>query len=276
MRRMGESVKTNVRHSSIPEFVFVCGAVGSGNTFMFGSLTKDKHVYGINEDGLGHTMQNFLRPENASTCPHALDELVALMHRLRHDRRTLILKTPSNIRFATDIRKYFPSSRFIVMIREPHAAVVSGISRHGERYSIEDIARIWLSDYEHLDKTGDDSVVITFDELVSDPSGALSRVGEFLPLGDEVFTYANRVNRPDRSTAEWWKSKVDESMQREVERWVAELGLAEIYQAAQGNAGENKLQDGPRFRGAPARNRFLARLVVAKKELFRVWYRLTR
>lgn len=58
---------TDARRSPIPEFVFVCGAVGSGNTFMFGSLTKDEHVYGINEDGLGTTMRNFLRPENAST-----------------------------------------------------------------------------------------------------------------------------------------------------------------------------------------------------------------
>ncbi len=267
---------TDARRSPIPEFVFVCGAVGSGNTFMFGSLTKDEHVYGINEDGLGTTMRNFLRPENASTCPHAIDEFVAFVHRLRHDRRTLILKTPSNIRFATNIREYLPNSRFIVMIREPHAAVVSGISRHGERYSIEDIARIWLSDYEHLAEAGDDSVVITFDELVSDPTAALSRVAEFLPLGPEVFTYATRVNRPDRSTSEWWKSKIDEPVQHEVERWVAKLGLAEIYRAAQGNAAAHGPGARVTQRDALAGYRFLAPLVAARKQVFRAWYRLTR
>lgn len=259
----------------IPEFVFVCGAVGSGNTFMFGSLTKDPNVFGINEDGLGTTLQNFLRPENASTCPHAITEYTAFMHRLRKDRRTLILKTPANIRFATSIHEHLPGSRFIVMIREPHAAIVSGISRHGERYSIEDIARIWLSDYEHLAEAGHDAVVITFDELVSDPRAALSRVAEFLPLDTEVFTYATRVNRPDRSTSEWWRSKIDESVQREVERWVDELGLADIYRAAQ--TGEGAGARAPSVEtGGLARSRVLAPFVVARKQFFRAWYRLTR
>jgi hypothetical protein len=267
---------TGETQSAIPEFVFVCGAVGSGNTFMFSSLTADPHTYGLNEDGLGRTLENLLRPENGPTCPHAVDRYVEFMHGLRHDRRTLVLKTPANIRVATDLRRFLPSSLFIVMIREPHAAVVSGISRHGDRYSIEDIARIWRSDYEHLPEVGGNGLVITFDELASDPVAALSRVAEIMPLAPEVFTYATRVNRPDRSATDRWKSKVDETARREVERWVAELGLTEIYRAAQSRVGVGaklQLATGPH---AADGGRWLTPLSLAKKQFFRAWYWLKR
>ena len=268
---------TERERSTIPDFVFVCGAVGSGNSFLFSSLTMDKNVYGLNEDGLGRTLENLLRPENVSTlCPHGVDRYVEFMHRLRSDRRTLILKTPANIRWATSIRKYLPNSRFVVMIREPHAAVVSGISRHGELYDIEAIARIWLSDYGHLPETGDDRVVITFEELVADPAAVLNRIADFMPLGPEVFAYATSVNRPERSASDRWRTKVDESVAREIERWVAELGLTEIYESAQDGVGLSRSVARATRRAVVGRSGIFAPLVLAKKQLFRIWYRLRR
>ena len=264
--------------NSIPEFVFICGAVGSGNSFMFGSLTFDENVYGINEDALGVILGNFLRPENARTCPHAIDEFVGFMSRLRRDRRTLLLKTPSNVRHLEQIREYLPRSRFILMIRDPHGAIVSGISRHGAKYTVEDIARIWLSDCQQIEHSPSDSVVITFRQLVSDPRATLTRVSEtVMPVSDEAFAYACRVNRPERAGTDWWKSRVTDEQRIEVEHWVEQLGLLDVYDATRNDRGPGGEGTGDEDVTKPSeRSAIFQPLVNARRQFYRVWYRLTR
>jgi len=71
---------------SIPEFVYVFGAVGSGNTFMFRCLTQDENTYGVNEDAFGSTLERLVGSEkDYAKCPHSISEFIRFMQALRKD-----------------------------------------------------------------------------------------------------------------------------------------------------------------------------------------------
>jgi len=262
---------------SFPEFVFVCGAVGSGNSFMFGCLTRDERVYGINEDDFGETLRALINSQKeVGTCPHADSAFVDFMHALRHDRQTLILKTPCNIRHTQILNKYLPKSQFLFMIREPHTAIVSGIKRHGPNYSIGQIGRIWLEDCLFHTTLPDGSLRVTFDDLVTDPNSTLRYISNnLLPLSPAVFKYATRISRPERSRGEWWRSMVDEGVQKEIGRCVEELKLSELYRSVQGAIKNPYRPRVNRYSGFDA-HRLRSPLITAKKQFFRAWYRLVK
>lgn len=259
----------------IPEFLFVCGAVGSGNTFMFSCLTQDENVYGINEDALGATLERFRRSEKEfGTCPHGVDAFVSFLHSLRRDRRTLILKTPSNIRRMRMILDCLPGARFILMIREPHAAIASGLRRHEAGTTVEQIARTWLADCQSHTQVGEQCIVATFDQLVRDPVLMIRRVSDYvLPLSPAVFTYASRMHRPERADGQWWRGKVDARVQDEIVHWVDELALMDHYRAVEEAAGLSAgdlCPNGPQAKGVAWHIR------NARKVFFKAWYQLWR
>ena len=222
-----------VKDSDLPEFVFVCGAVGSGNTLMFQCLIHDKNVYGINEDALGSTLERLLSSQkDMNACPHSVAAFTRFLHDLRGDRRTLILKTPSNIRRHEILIKHLPKSHFILMVREPHAAIVSGITRHGNDKRIADIGEIWRRDTEIVLKlsTSGRSSCATYEKLASNPSQVLDQIADqVMPLSPDVYQYAERMAAPERAQANRWKSKVHGSIQQEIEETVKSLSLTELY-----------------------------------------------
>jgi hypothetical protein len=258
--------------SSSPDFVFVCGAVGSGNTFMFKCLTKDSSTYGINEDGFGLTLRRLITSErDMEVCPHSISMFREFLYALRADRGTLILKTPANVRHHEILRKHLGNCKFILMIREPHAAIVSGLSRHGK--DVESVARYWLRDNQYLVELGDDAFVITFDDLVRNPVNILEHVAEhIIPLSPGVFKYATRVHHAKRATSSWWQNKVDEQVRKDVEYWVKELQLEEFYRSAQtlGQGTHPSL-------GMDTQNlTLLTPLDSARRFFFKAWYRFMR
>ncbi len=258
-----------------PEFVFICGAVGSGNTFMFNCLTQDRDVFGVNEDDFGGTLVRLLESErDFGKCPHALPAFIEFLHGLRRDRATLVLKTPSNLRHRQAIRAHLPGSRFVMMIREPHAALVSALRGRSLTADVETLARIWLQDAGPFREPGSDSLVLSYEELVRSPVTALQRVARAIsPLSPSVFTYAERMHRPERSGAEHWRSKLDEATARDIERWVETLGLSALYDGIV--SGVAKAESTVPASGASVAVR-ASPVTRARRELFRVWYRLVR
>lgn len=230
-----EPLATGKEPSFPPDFVWICGAVGSGNTFLFRCLTQDPEVYGINEDALGNTLERFIRSEiDMETCPHSVEAYVDFMHRLRKDRNTLILKTPSNIRFHRAISTHLPDSKFITTIREPHAAIVSGLSRH--RTGVERVAGIWLKDTLLIREIAFETLLVNYDDLITTPEAILERVNtELLPISSAVFRYAKKHARPGLAAPERWRSKVDEKTRREVEFWVKKHSLTLLFQELTGD-----------------------------------------
>ncbi len=258
-----------------PKFVFICGSVGSGNTLMCSCVTRDENVYGVNEDAFGSTLQRLILSEkDIGACPHGAEAFVEFLHALRRDRRTLVMKTPSNLRRMALLREYLPGSRFIVMIREPHAAIVSGLKRHGNTRDVEAVAELWLSDSQYYKEMDDDSIMVTFEEIVRDPAAALQRVSDrILPLSADAFAYGSRVNRPERADPQWWKSKVSDQVAREIEKCVEKMGLMAVYDSVAEATGQGASAE---LGGDSPVSSLLKPLLTARKQFFRVWYRLTR
>jgi len=220
-------------------FVFICGAVGSGNTLMFDCLTRDEHAYGVNEDGLGGILERFLQSEkDFGRCPHCIEAYQQFLDTLRRDRRTLVLKTPSNLRRRAFLKQHLDDPFFIMMVREPHAAIVSGLRRHGAASGVEAVAEIWLRDYEQYAQPDDRSIVVAFENLVCSPRETLTQVAQsVMPLSDRVFRYAESVASPQRAAPAWWRSKIDSATEAEIERCVRQLKLDEYYGRLQARSG---------------------------------------
>lgn len=252
---------------SRPSFVFIVGAVGSGNTLMFLSMIQDGSVYGINEDAFGSTLVRLLRSEREMhACPHSLVAFVRFLEALRGDRSTLVLKTPSNLRQFGDIRSHLPGSSFICMVREPHAAVASGLARHAQ--PVSNVADLWMQDMEHvLEQADNHVVVIPFERLVTQPRLALETVTEnVLELSPKVADYADRMADPRRASDSWWESRVNADVRKRIREEVRARDLQKLHRELLALA-PAPLRDITRTgRGAhPARR--LRRL------LFRAWYR---
>ncbi|TWT89742.1 hypothetical protein Mal64_01210 [Pseudobythopirellula maris] len=229
-----------------PRFVFVFGAVGSGNTFMCSCLVRDSRVYGVNEDAFGATLERLVQSEKEfGSCPHSLEAFVRFLDDLRRDRSTLVLKTPSNLRRLDLIRKHLEGARFVYMIREPHAAIASGLERHG--LPPEGVADLWAEDARrYLSSRGSDMIAVAYESLTRAPREALERVAaEVMPLDEGVMAYAEQSNRPERSSPNWWRERVGPAKAAEIEAMVASRSLGELYQEITGEQAATPLiQDG--------------------------------
>jgi hypothetical protein len=212
-------------------FLFICGAVGSGNTFMFDCLRQDPNLYSIQEAALGLTLSK-LRFSNDvlfGHCPHSETAFVDFMQALRGDRKTLILKTPSNIRHAKIIKETLPQTKFLISIREPHAALASGISRGREDLGM--LAEIWRSDYEYLsDLDQTDFMVVDFGQFVTCPLKTFDAINdEIIPISAESKTYALEHALPERADENWWRRDIGKDLQSQIASQVREYGLTKIY-----------------------------------------------
>ena len=265
------------RDNGIPEFLFICGAVGSGNTFMFNCLTQDENVYGVNEDALGSTLHRLIESErDMGTCPHSIEAFLGFLQALRRDRRTLILKTPSNLRYIEILKKYLPRPRFVTMIREPHAAITSGIARHANGTPIEKNAHIWLGDCRRYAELGGDCLVVTFEDLARNPEAVMRRISDqVLPLSESVFTYARRMHDPQRADPQRWKTKVDKDVQRQIEHWVDTLQLEDLYRSISATAATRRPDVSNGRAPAPSRP-FRSLMARGTRQFFRGWYRIRR
>lgn len=220
-----------------PDFLFVCGAVGSGNTFLFRSLTEDPQVYGLNEGDIGGFLKRLVESEQGiARCPHAPGEFLRFLHALRADRRTLIEKSPSNIRHKALIQAHLPDARFVYMLRAPRAAIVSGLSGRAVRADVEHVARLWRDDTERMLERDEASRVMVYERFLAAPAQALEDMTRgFMPLDAAVVRFATRMARGERADPERWKAKVTPEQARDIEHWVAALDLDALYsEVAQG------------------------------------------
>ncbi len=256
-----------------PAFLFVCGAVGSGNTFLFRSLTEDPQVYGLNEADIGGFMKRLVESEQGiARCPHALAQFLEYLQRLRADRRTLIEKSPSNIRHRTLLREYLPNARFLFTLREPRAAIVSGLKGRSILPDVEHVARLWQEDSQRMLVCDETSRVMVYEHFLANPAEALAHMAEgFLPLADEVVRFASRMARMERADPRRWKQRVSPERAAEIEYWVGTLHLDELYrQIAHGRANGEPVRGGS---PQPAWRRHMRRFSTSG---FGLWYRLKK
>ena len=233
---MTESARVPIPEGHEPQFVFICGPVGCGNSFLFRCLTEDTGNYGIDEGNIGGTLRRLTESErNIVRCPHAREAFVEFMHSLAADRHTFIEKSPSNIRHQSFLRETLDTVHFIFTVREPHAAIVSGLSGRTLVKDTEHVARLWRSDCELITNASPGDIIVIYDDFVRDPTPTLNRISEnVLPLSDNVYRFANRMTRPDRADTSRWRSRIDHATAEEIEYWVRELGLDTMFASFRG------------------------------------------
>lgn len=250
-----------------PHYLFVFGAVGSGNTFMYSCLTASPNTYGVNEDALGSTLERIIQNDSETgRCPHGLESFKQFLSSLRRDRNTLVLKTPSNLRRLSMLRQHLGAARFVYMIREPHGAIVSGLKRHA--MDIAGVASHWENDARaYLDGKGIDMVAVTYEDLVRSPTEVFAKLNHStMPIHEDVLTYAARMNRPERAGADRWRERVTSEQADQIEAEVQSRNLSGLYE----DVGGVSLVD---TKALVTTDNMVTR---CKKELFRLYYRLAR
>ncbi|AHG88401.1 hypothetical protein J421_0864 [Gemmatirosa kalamazoonensis] len=250
-----------------PPFLFVCGAPGTGNTFLFLSLVEDERVYGIDEDAFGSTLERLVRSEREfGRCPHGVAAFAAFLHALRADRDTLVLKTPNNLHALGLLRRHLPNEvAAVCMVREPRAAIVSGIERH--RRPPREVAELWARDMRLLlAPENADVVVARYEQLVTDPDALLDTIARRMPIAPAVRAYARRMRDPARADAARWRRRVEPDVAREIDASVIALGLDALHADVVRRADADGAWEAP---PAP-RTRLLA---PARRLLYRAWYR---
>lgn len=212
------------------DFVFICGAVGSGNTFLFETLANNRSTYAVNEDGLGALLNRLNASEREfGFCPHSVEAFVNFAYALKSDRDVLILKTPSNLAHMEQLAKALPRSRFIITIREPHASVVSGTRRHGR--GLEFAAQEWEKDAKRAIERIDAAIVVSYENLMADPRATLQPINDHVvPLDKSVFAYASKTSDPYRASPEHWKKNLAAREVSQVQEIVATYQLDTYYQ----------------------------------------------
>lgn len=94
-------------------------------------------------------------------------------------------KTPNNLRYVPRIREYFPSARFILVVRDGRAAIISRLKHPNWRRNLIGWARHWAEDASHMRQLMgeiDPSVlfVLRFEELLRSPEHVVREMCNFL------------------------------------------------------------------------------------------------
>jgi hypothetical protein len=216
--------------------IFICGAVGSGNSFLYEIITEDPNVYGLNEDAFGGTLNRLVVSENETgKCPHAIKAFKYFIKELQADREHLVLKTPANLLHIDLILEHFPEAKFICTLREPYAAIVSGLVRHGK--SVDIVAKAWRDDALRIKNSPNNYPVIPFELLTSNPSQVIDELNEStLPLGERSHKYSAVKLKVDRQDPKRWEKKVDAETRDTIYRVVKELDLLSLHEELKGSS----------------------------------------
>lgn len=267
--------------SQVPErrercFLFVCGPVGCGNTFLFRCLTEDPRTYGIAEGDLGGLLQRLLDSSStANRCPHAVEAFARFMHDLAGDRESLIDKTPSNVRHQEALRRHLPGSRFLFTVREPRAAIASALRGRSIVKEVEHVARLWRSDCDLIAAGTPQDLTVIYEDFIAQPAAVFDRIQEgTMPVASEVYRFAERMARTDRADPRQWRKRVDARTADEIEHWVDHLGLDDYYRSFRaGPGGEADAAVGTRGSRAATAAQLWQR---TRSQFYRVYYRAMR
>lgn len=144
----------------------------------------------------------------------------------KEKKDTFLEKTPRHVFFFSKIIKFYPSAKFICMIREPKNVVSSQISTT----RIENKSIIRLSFLYNkisaaiLSIKGKNNVfIVKYEELTNDPESILRMIFKFLKIPYNSTSIQNVAAPPEIvSTHEFWKNRnIDQQdiLQNTAEKW---------------------------------------------------------
>ncbi len=189
------------------DLVLVGGYGRTGTTLMQGLLCASEDVIGMTAEakllfGLIDTYARGVIVWKGQTSDYFPDRdayrhfmrgvVGSYLHYLRvrsgADRR-LLQKVPIVARFVPEAADLLPNARFVIMVRDPRAALASRLEvdrRHGDRPNpegeIERFVRIYAKLVRQLVSLGDKLIFVRYEHLVTDPDAAIERVSQFLGI----------------------------------------------------------------------------------------------
>jgi hypothetical protein len=101
------------------------------------------------------------------------------------DQPTLLEKTPSNMLKMRFLRRLFPESSFVVLVRHPVAQAMAVRSRGWTREPVSKLVDHWLVAHDRM--SGDLSkldrvIVVRYEDIVTSPGEMMAGIGAFLNL----------------------------------------------------------------------------------------------
>ena len=136
----------------------------------------------------------------AGSSPNAIFEDILKQVGRIEGKGIVVEKTPHHLNYYSRIRKYMPTSKFIVMIREPYSFMLSYKNQGLQKSKA---AREHMASYYHplgcalvwrgyarqslkiIRELGDDVLVIRFEDLQSSTDKVWEKVTDFLKVGSE-------------------------------------------------------------------------------------------
>lgn len=140
-------------------------------------------------------------------------------------------KSPVHTHYVGSLSESFPDAKFIHMVRDPRAVVLSRIKAGFGSNLVEPNVHRWRRAAEmhrdHAERLGSDRyLLVHYEQLVSDQRETLGRVCEFLgiELTDAMLEHHKRGDKgfPERSR-EWMENTTKPVFTSSIEKWKSEL-----------------------------------------------------
>ena len=213
-----------------PPYLAICGAAGSGNTFLLECLCNHPNTYGIDEDGFGALLKRLLESEKKlARCPHAVSAFKNFVDECRGARDTLIFKTPSNIKHLSSLKNHLPGLRVIVTLREPYSAISSGLRRH-TKLTVKQVIDAWIIDLERVESCKEE--IVCFEDFIRDPTTTLHRLNDtIMPISDQVMRFAMQNRRQSKLDSTGSLQGLEPSVKQTIESAIKQERLIERYVA---------------------------------------------
>jgi hypothetical protein len=160
-----------------------------------------------------------------------------LLQQFAHQRNVAVVgeKTPSHVHYLADMQNFFPSARFVHIVRDPRAVVNSLQSVPWLKGSPSRIARFWRN-HVRAARSCPKPVkarlfTLYYEQLVREPQRVLQALCDFLqlPFNPAMLTYYQRSENSVNVTREPWKVKAIQPLdQLSIERWRNDLSAAQV------------------------------------------------
>ncbi|WP_436011066.1 sulfotransferase [Rhizobium sp. LjRoot254] len=194
--------------TTIEDVIFIAGVHRSGTTLLESLIQARFDVRVLRApvpENEGQFLQDVMRDEVAyggpgmfaffdqSRLSPVVDPTLAAQARARlllqwdhwtlGDSATLLEKTPANIVRMPYLRSVFPNAKFIVLVRDPRAVVLS--VKKWNPSPNELLFMNWCSAYATaLNDLDDDCLFVRYEDLCDDPERELDRIGAFTSLAE--------------------------------------------------------------------------------------------
>ncbi len=210
----------------------------------YGDLTQDQNYHHLVEDliALPEFREMKLAPQtyraaawNQSRTYPALFRL--LLDQFSTTRNVTVVgeKTPNHLLYMPTLQQFFPSARFIHIVRDPRAVVRSWITVPWTTGTLAGDARVWrryMATARNCPATVKSSLfTLHYEQLLANPEKTLTTLCDFLQLkfAPEMMTYYQQASPTVNIDREPWKCNAKKQLSQDsLNRWQVDLAPSKI------------------------------------------------